>query len=95
MKKIGVVSVLVALLIGASSVAEAKEGRGGLGGLLVGCCFGVRTAGAFNEGQQLHFRDWARLVPYVGVIFAVWDGVEGAKGMTASDLRRSYGAVYY
>ncbi len=73
--------------------SEAQPG--GIGSALVGCCFGVRTAGAFNEGKQLHFRDWARLIPYAGVVFAVWDGVDGAQGMTSQQLQQTYGVTYY
>ncbi len=95
-KKIFIAVGLLALLLVASPAqTEAYEGRGGIGGLLVGCCFGVRTAGAFNEGKDLHFREWARIIPYVGAIFAIWDGIEGAQGVTTSQLRQTYGALFY
>ena len=75
--------------------AQAASGRGGVAGFLVGCCFGVRTAGQFNAGKDLHFRDWGRIIPYVGTIFAIWDGIEGAQGTTTSNLQASYGAQYF
>ena len=96
MRKIGMLVLVGALLAGAPSITEAKyDGRGGIGGLLVGCCFGVRTAAKFNEGKDLHFREWARIIPYVGVVFAVWDGIDGAGGITTSQLQQQYGALYY
>lgn len=95
MKRFIAVGVLAAMCIAGPSMSEAYEGRGGIGGFLVGCCFGVRTAGAFNAGKDLHFREWARLIPYVGAVFAIWDGIEGAQGMTTTQLQRNYGALFY
>lgn len=95
MRKIGMMLLMGAMLMATPSLTEAYEGRGGIGGLLVGCCFGVRTAGEFNAGKDIHFREWARIIPYVGIIFAVWDGIEGAQGMTTSQLQQNYGALYY
>lgn len=95
MRKFGVLVLMGALLMATPSMAETYEGRGGIGGLLVGCCFGVRTAGAFNEGKDLHFREWALLIPYVGAVFAIWNGIEGAQGITTSELQQNYGALYY
>lgn len=95
MRKIGAIALLGALLMAAPSMSEAYQGRGGIGGLLVGCCFGVRTAGEFNAGKDLHFREWGRLIPYVGIVFAIWDGIEGAQGITTSQLQQNYGALYY
>ncbi len=95
MRKIGVMVLMGVMLMASPSLTEANERSGGIGGLLVGCCFGVRTAGAFNEGKDLHFREWARIIPYVGAVFAIWDGIEGAQGMTTSQLQQNYGALYY
>jgi hypothetical protein len=63
--------------------------------LLVGCCFGIRTAGAYNEGKDLHFRDWGRIIPVVNIVLAIWDGIEGAQGITTSNLQAQYGAQYF
>ena len=95
MRKLSAVLFVAALLVSAPSMVEAQEGRSGIGSMLVGCCFGVRTAAEFNEGKDLHFREWARLVPYVGAVFAIWDGIEGAQGMTTTQLQRNYGTMYY
>jgi len=84
----------VALLSG-PAVTEAQQTRGGIGGFLVGCCFGVRTAGEFNSGKELHFREWARLIPYVNLVFVVWDGIDGAQGVTTYSLQQTYGAQFY
>lgn len=95
MKKVSVLILMAALLMATPSLTEAYEGRGGIGGLLVGCCFGVRTAAAFNEGKDLHFREWGTLIPYVGVVFAIWAGIDGLQGVTTSQLQQQYGALYY
>lgn len=95
MKKLFVCLVLGAFLMGSVQSVEAYDGRGGIGGFFVGCCFGLRTAGAWNEGKDLHWREWCRLIPYAGIVFAIWDGVEGAQGITTSDLVAQHGANFY
>lgn len=87
--------LMVGALLLAFPMTSQANGRGGVGGLLVGCCFGVRTAGAYNEGNDLHFRDWAVIIPYAGVIFSIWNAVDGAQGITTSQLRQQYGATYF
>jgi len=94
MKKFAI--ALVALLLVAGSVSPAvAAGRGGVMGFIAGCCFGVRTAGDYNEGKEVHWRQWVRVIPYVGLIFAIWDGVDGAGGKTTADYAAKYGAIYY
>ncbi len=95
MKKILVASVMAFMLMGMMPQAETEARPGGVGGLLVGCCFGIRTTGEWNEGKDLHFRDWGRLIPFVNIVLAVWDGIQGYEGITTSDLRAEYGANYY
>jgi hypothetical protein len=95
MKKIMVFSLVSLFLFSALPMADAQQQRGGLPGLLVGCCFGIRTAGAYNEGKDLHFRDWGRIIPVVGLVLAIWDGIEGAQGITTSGLQAQYGAQYF
>lgn len=73
----------------------AVAGRGGVPGFFVGCCFGVRTAGQYNAGKNIHFRDWGRLIPYVGAVFAIWDGIDGAQNTTTQSLQEQYGAQYF
>jgi hypothetical protein len=77
-----------------ASAAEGKD-RGGFMGFIAGCCFGIRAGGAYNSGKEIHWREWCRLIPYVNIIFAVWDGIDGMHGVTTADLATKYGAVYY
>ena len=95
MKRIvsGVAAVM--LLLGALSPAMAVERRGGLLGFLGGCCFGLRTSGAYNEGKDIHWREWVMLVPFVGIVFAIWNGIDGANGITRGEYAKQYGAMYY
>ncbi len=95
MKKYCLAGLTALVLMSMTPRAEAKTGRGGIGGLLVGCCFGIRTAGQWNEGKSLHFRDWGRIVPIVNIVLFVWDGVQGYEGITTRDLATQYGSNYY
>lgn len=94
MKKVSCLVLAGLLLVSIPMASEASQ-RGGIGGLLVGCCFGVRTAAAYNDGKNLHFRDWAVILPYVGVVFAIWNAVDGAQGVTTTELQQRYGAMYF
>jgi hypothetical protein len=96
MKKWIVAGLMTAMLLGGlPQQADAQMERGGIGGLLVGCCFGIRTTGQWNDGKDLHFRDWGRLIPVVNIVLAVWDGIQGYEGITTSDLSQEYGSQYY
>ncbi len=97
MKKL-IVCLLAATLtlsLAAPTAQAAPEGRGGLMGFVAGCCFGIRAGGDYNEGKDLHWREWVRIVPIVGIVFAVWDGIEGAEGVTTSELADRYGSTFY
>jgi len=94
MKKIAITILTVSLTAGIFSPAFAK-GRGGFMGFIAGCCFGPRTAAAYNDGKEVHWRQWLRLIPYAGIIFAVWDGIDGAQGVTTGDYAEKYGATFY
>ncbi|VGO22552.1 hypothetical protein [Pontiella sulfatireligans] len=61
----------------------------------VGCCLGGRTQIAYTDGKTVHWREWGRLIPYAGIVFAVWDGVDGAGGETTADFVEKYGSTYY
>ncbi|MBU0677632.1 MAG: hypothetical protein KJ626_05915 [Verrucomicrobia bacterium] len=97
MKKIIVVLLVgVFLLTAVSTPTMAQgQGRGGFMGFIAGCCFGIRAAGEYNEGKTIHWREWCRLIPYIGGIFAIWDGIEGAGGMTTAEYSATYGATFY
>jgi hypothetical protein len=96
MRKLGLVLPVACLILGgwANTAAAAGERGGGMG-FLVGCCLGVRTAAAWNEGKQLHWRDWGRLIPGVSLYVGVVDGLDGKAGIKTADLQRKFGAVYY
>ncbi|HOU21266.1 MAG: hypothetical protein KBC66_04425 [Kiritimatiellae bacterium] len=87
--------MVLAVTAPAADAAAKGAGRGGFVGFIAGCCFGIRSGSAFNDGKEIHFREWCRLIPYVNIVFAIWDGVDGAKGTTTADLASQYGATYY
>lgn len=93
MKKILAIA-LVAAIFTAAPVAQARE-AGGLAGGIVGCCFGIRSAAAWNEGKNLDIREWLRIVPIAGIVALVWNVVDGWNGVTTADLRAKAGAEYY
>lgn len=95
MTKLGLFAVVATLLLSVPSLQAESAKSGGIGGLIVGCCFGVRAAAAFNDGKDLHYRDWGRVIPVAGVVFAVWDGFDGLQGKTTAQLRETYGTLYY
>ena len=92
MKKFLALSLLAAFL--AVPSAQARE-AGGLAGGIVGCCFGVRTAAAWNEGKNLDIREWLRIIPIVGIVAAVWNTIDGWNGITTAELRKVAGEAYY
>lgn len=95
MKKLVVLLVILALLASSLPVQAVAPGRGGLMGFIAGCCFGVRAAGDYNSGKEIHWREWVMLLPYINIIFAIWNGIDGANGVTKEDLAARYGAMYY
>jgi hypothetical protein len=62
---------------------------------LVGCCLGVRTQEDYRDGKDFHWRDIGRAIPYVNVIFAIWDGIDTANCKGRADLQKAYGVSYY
>ena len=96
MKKIAIGFLTVVLLLGsATSTLAVNEQRGGLMGFIAGCCFGIRAGAAYNDGKEIHWREWVKLVPYVNIVFVIWDGIDGANGMTTKDYTAKYGAMFY
>ena len=87
--------VLAAVAPAAQAASKKGDGRGGFMGFIAGCCFGVRAGSAYNDGKELHFREWCTIIPYVGIVFSIWNGIDGAQGSTTSDLATQYGATYY
>ncbi len=96
MRKV-IVSMLVAVMMMTSvaSAAPADSGRGGFMGFIGGCCFGLRCGLAYNEGKEIHWREWCRLIPLVGTVIAIWDGIDCANGKTTADFGAQYGQQYY
>ena len=78
MKKFLALSLAAALL----AAATPAKAEGGIAGGIVGCCFGIRTAAAYNEGKSLHVRD---ILDWL-CIGRVWSAIEGYNGTTLSDL---------
>lgn len=62
---------------------------------LAGCCFGPRAQIDYAEGKLVHWREWGRVIPYAGIVFALWDGIDGANGTTRAELAERYGSTYY
>ena len=62
---------------------------------LVGCCWGIREGSEWNEGADMHWREWCRIIPYVGGLFAIWDGIDCYGGMTAHEWAKKNAANWY
>lgn len=92
MKKFLLSAIAIAALAAPSAMARES---GGISGGLVGCCFGVRTAAAWNEGKNLDIREWLRIVPIANIVAAVWNAVDGWNGITTEGLRAAAGEQYY
>lgn len=99
MKK-AIASFLVVLMVlfaaaPLASAATTSRSSGGLAGFLVGCCIGPRSAAAYNDGKDLHWTEWARLIPYVGWVIGIINGVDAFNGMNTADMIQQYGSQYY
>jgi hypothetical protein len=96
MKKVLAVVLLAIVLLGSLSPAYAvNTQRGGIMGFIAGCCFGIRSGAAYNDGKEIHWREWVMLVPFVNIVCAIWNGIDGANGMTSKDYAAQYGSIYY
>ena len=92
-----IASLLIALfvMLSVAPAVSAAQGQGGFMGFLVGCCFGIRSGAAYNDGKDLHWREWALIIPIAGIVVAVINGMDGANGLTNKDLAKQYGANFY
>lgn len=96
MKKVVSVCCLVALLCTLCPTAvTAQEGRGGIVSFLVGCCLGIREGTEYNEGKDIHWREWCHAIPIVNIVFGIWNGIECAGGITAHEWAEKNGANWY
>ena len=75
-------------------IAAARE-NSCIAGFFVGCCFGVRNAAAWNDGKQLHWKDWGTIIPFAGWVVAIINGIDGMSGTTTADLASRCGSQYY
>jgi hypothetical protein len=94
-KLLGVAMALILLGVAVVPAPAVETQRGGFLGFIAGCCFGIRSGAAYNDGKDIHWREWCRLLPFAGIVFAIWDGVDGASGVTTADYVARYGAHYY
>lgn len=95
MKKMLAVLMVAGMLLGTTQAVQAADGRGGVVGFFAGCCFGIRCSGDYNEGKDIHWREWGRLIPFVGYVLAIWDGIDGAQGVTTAEYAEQYGSMYF
>jgi hypothetical protein len=98
MKKIIACLLIAAFVLVGVIPAQAKttgSGRGGFMGFIAGCCFGIRAGAAYNDGKEIHWREWVMLVPIVNLVISIWNGIDGANGVTSKDYAAQYGAMYY
>lgn len=97
MKKVIVLltAVMLSLSVFTQNAVAAEQGRGGAMGFIAGCCFGVRAAGDYNDGKEIHWREWILIVPIVSLVFSIISGVQGYEGKTTADFAAEYGSTYY
>lgn len=98
MRKTVIVAMLtIAACLCVPQTVDAKVDRepGGIPAFFVGCCWGIREGTEWNEGADMHWREWLRIVPFVNVVIAVWDGVDSYSGMTAHEWAAKNGANWY
>lgn len=86
--------VLVLALVGSMVMpasTRANEGTGGAPAFFIGCCFGLRVGTQWNEGVDLHWREWASIIPG----FNIWNGIECLNGLTGKEFAEMHGANWY
>ena len=76
-----------------STTLAAHEPGGCVGGI-IGCCFGIRAAGDYNDGKDISVREWLRIVPFVSIVVAIMDGLDGYNGKTRSELHAAEPAYF-
>lgn len=89
-----VIAIVVLGSVAVPSVRAAESARepGGPAAFFIGCCLGLRVGLEYNEGAEVHWREWIRLVvPFIGI----WDGIECNEGITAHEWAEKNGADWY
>lgn len=94
MKKI-LIALIAFMLVSGAATPTLAAGRGGVMGFIAGCCFGIRAGAQYNDGKDIHWREWIQLIPFVGFVVAIWNGIDGANGVTAGDYAAKYGSTFY
>ena len=97
-KVIALCCIALMLLTLAPTMSVAKNPNripGGIPAFLVGCCFGIRTGTQWNEGSELHWREWTALIPYVNIVIGIWNGMDCYNGATAKEWADMNGANWY
>ena len=95
MKIIASLLIVLMVMLAVAPAVSAGEGKGGFMGFLVGCCFGIRSGAAYNDGKDLHWREWALIIPIAGIVVAIMNGLDGMNGLGAKDMAAQYGASFY
>ena len=96
MKKIAglvlVLTIVASILTPMSAqAANTDKAPGGMPAFFIGCCFGLRVGTQWNEGVDLHWREWATLIPG----FNIWNGIDCASGMTGHEFAEQHAADWY
>ena len=95
-KTIASLLVLLFVLFSVAPAASAAgSGQGGFMGFIVGCCFGIRSGAAYNDGKDLHWREWALIIPIAGLVVAILNGLDGMNGLGSKDMAAQYGSNFY
>lgn len=95
MKLIASLLVVMMMFLCLAPAVSAGDGNGGFMGFLTGCCFGIRSGAAYNDGKALHWREWGMIIPFVNIVVLIMNGLDGMNGMTTSDMASQYGANFY
>ena len=91
-----IVFLLIISLVPMTAYAKVNNRKpGGIGAFFIGCCWGLREGLEYNEGADLHWREIAVIIPYVGLVISIWNGVECYKGATAHEWAEQNGANWY
>ena len=88
MKKILIAALAIATLTMTVPSVHADEApkRNRCFAGIIGCCLGIRAAGDYNGGQDISPREWLHFFPIISCVVVIWDGLDGYRGKTRSDL---------
>ncbi len=94
MKKLIIAALAAATIAMAVPSTAVAHDKGGCVGGIVGCCFGIRAAGDYNDGKDISVREWLRIVPFVSFVVAIMDGLDGYNGKTRTELHAAEPAYF-